>query len=234
MFKRSAKSDASGTKHWYLDKYQQILVQRNILALICILAMGGCLVAVFAVYSLAPLKSVEPYLLKIDEKSGVVQKVEPVARNEYAANEAVDRYFVSKYIMARESYNPSILRYNYNMVRVMSTPDVFYLFRGSVDPNDPKSAAAILKGIGVRDIKFKSISYIKNPPIDGKEEVTPTKIMQARFVANDRLPNAPEAPVHNVATVAFEYAILNLNEEEQLINPLGFTVTSYQVQRELN
>ncbi len=236
MFKRSKQSDTNDTKHWYLDKYQQVVVQRNVLALITLLALAGGVIAVFAVYSLAPLKSVEPYLIKIDEKSGVVQKVEAVVRNTYAANEAIDRYFVSKYILARESYNPSILRYNYNMVRVMSTPEVFYMFRNVVDPSNEASPAAILKSSGVRDIKFKSMSYIQNPPIDSRseEEVTPTKIMQARFIATDRMPNATEAPQHQVATIAFEYAILNLNDEEQLINPLGFTVTSYQVQKELN
>jgi len=236
VFKRSAQSDTNDTKHWYLDKYQQVLVQRNVLALVTLLALAGCVIAVFAVYALAPLKSVEPYLIKIDEKSGVVQQVEPVVRNSYAANEAIDRYFVSKYVLARESYNPSILRYNYNMVRVMSTPEVFYIFRNMVDPGNASSPAATLKSSGVRDIKFTSISYIQNPPIDGnsKEEVTPTKIIQARFISTDRMPNATEAPEHRVATIAFEYAILNLNDEEQLINPLGFTVSSYQVQKELN
>ena len=235
MFKRSAQSNEAHTKHWYLDKYQNVLVQRNILALVTVLALLGTAFAVLAVYNLAPLKSVEPYLLKIDEKSGIVQKVEPVQRNEYAANESVDKYFVSKYIMARESYNPSILRFNYNMVRVMSTPEVFYIFRNMVDPANPESAAALLKSVGVRDVKFKSISYIQNPPINNRAaEVTPTKIMQARFIGTNRLPNASAEQIHFIATVSFEYAILNLTDEEQLINPLGFTVTNYQVQRELN
>jgi type IV secretion system protein VirB8 len=235
VLKRRDQSELNDTKHWYLDKYQNVLVQRNVLALVALLALAGCIIAVFAVYSLAPLKSVEPYLLKIDEKSGVVQKVEPVTRNSYAANESIDRYFIAKYVMARESYNPSILRYNYNMVRVMSAPETFYMFRNMADPNNPESPAAILKSVGVRDVKFTSISYIQNPPMGNeKEEVTPTKIIQARFIATDRMPNANATPVHYVATIAFEYAILNLNDEEQLINPLGFTVTSYQVQKELN
>ena len=212
-----------------------MLVQRNVLALVTILALIGATFSVMAVYNLAPLKSVEPYLLKIDEKSGVVQKVEPVLRNEYAANESVDKYFISKYILAREGYNPSILRYSYNQVRVMSTPEVFYIFRNMVDPANEDSPAALLKSVGVRDIKFKSMSYIQNPAIKNKkQEVTPTKIMQARFIATNRLPNAAPQTIHYIATVAFEYAILHLTDEEQLINPLGFTVTSYQVQKELN
>jgi type IV secretion system protein VirB8 len=235
VFKRPAQSDANQTKHWYLDKYQKALVQRNLFALITLLALVGAIISVLAVYNLAPLKSVEPYLLKIDEKSGVVQKVDPVQRNEYAANEAVDKYFVGKYILARESYNPSILRFNYNHVRVMSTSEVFYIFRNIVDPANPDSPAALLRSVGVRDIKFKSMSYIQNPPLrNNKQETTPTKIMQARFIATNRMPNAAPQSEHYIATVAFEYAILNLNDEEQLINPLGFTVTSYQVQKELN
>lgn len=235
MLKRKSQSAGSEeNRSWYLDKYQHVLVQRNVLALITLVAIAAAVIATTTVYSLAPLKTVEPYLLKIDEKSGIVQKVEPITRNQYAANDAVDRYFVSKYIMSRESYNPSIVRYNNNVVRVMSAPDVFYIYRGLVDPANDESPAAKLRNFGVRDVRFKSVNYIQNPPLRGNEERTPTKIMQARFTTTDRMPNNPDAVVHWVATVSFEYAALKLNEEEQLINPIGFTVTTYQIQKEIN
>ncbi len=107
-------------------------------------ALVVALVAVATVMHLSPLKSVDPYLIAIDEKTGITEKVEPVSRNEYAANEAVDRFFVSNYLRARETYNFSILRYNYNLVRVMSTSNVYSEFRRSVDASADDSLAAIL------------------------------------------------------------------------------------------
>lgn len=235
MLKRKQKDVTDSSRHWYQDKYQHVLTQRNILALIALVALFAALIAVFAVAHLAPLKSVEPYLLQIDEKTGITQRVDPVTRAQYTSNEAVDRYFTTQYLRMRESYNFSVLRYNYNIVRLMSSPDVFYSFRRSVDPGNPQSLGALLGSVGQRDVKVRSISYIQNPRgVNEKAEVTPTKIMQARITTIDMMPNAGDVVQQWVVTINFEYASLNLNEEEQLLNPLGYTVTSYQIQREIN
>ena len=74
MFKRSQKETSESSKHWYQDKYQHVLTQRNVLALIAMLALSTSIVAVFGILRLAPLKSVEPYLLQIDEKTGITQE----------------------------------------------------------------------------------------------------------------------------------------------------------------
>lgn len=235
MFKRKQASVTDSAKHWYQDKYQHVLVQRNVLAIIALVALLVSLASVFAVKRLAPLKTVEPYLLQIDDRTGIVQSVHSAERNLYAASEVVDRYFVSRYIYARESYNFSILRTNYEIVRVMTVPEQFYNFRRAVDPANPGSLAAVFKTTGQRDVKFVSISYINNPPLpNGEVDKTPVKIMQARIIVNDKIPNAPDTETRYVATITFEYAKLDLNQEEMLINPLGFRVVSYQIQKELN
>lgn len=235
MFKRSQKEVEQGSQHWYQDKYQHVLTQRNVLALIALAALITALCAVFAVMRLAPLKSVEPYLLQIDERSGITQKVNPVSRNEYAASEAVDRYFTSAYLRMRESYNPSVLLFNYNSVRVMSTVDVFYNYRRLMDPSVEGSVANHLGNYGRRDVKIRSMVYIVNPADKfQKAQSAQSKIIQARITTTDVVPNQPDAEQQWIVTVTFEYANLALTEMEQWVNPLGYQVTSYQVQREVN
>ena len=237
IFKRKQKAVSESAKNWYQDKYQRVLVQRNMLALMALLALLLALASVLAVRNFAPLKTVEPFLLQIDEKSGIVRTVEPASRNVVVASEAVDRYFLSRYILARESYNFSILRSNYNIVRVMSTPEVLYIFRTMVDRSNPDSLAARLKVTGQRDIRFSSISYLTNPPPPGgAEDKTPPKIMQARIIATDTIPGVMEDPVNTryVVTVTFEYRNLELSAEDMLINPLGFQALNYQIQQEIN
>ncbi len=235
MAKRTQRNVNEGSQHWYQDKYQHVLTQRNMLALVALVALGVALMAVFAVMRMAPLKTVEPYLLQIDEKTGITQKVNPLSQADYAANEAVDRYFTGMYIRVRESYNFSILRYNYNLVRLMSTPDVFYRFRRLVDPADKTSLAATLGSVGMRDVRVKSIAYISNPVRAGeKAKPTTGKIMQALITTTDSMPNQSDTVQDWVVTVTFDYANLNLNEADQLINPLGYQVTSYQIQREIH
>lgn len=237
MFKRKQKAVSESAKNWYQDKYQRVLVQRNILALMALVALLLALTSVLAVRKFAPLKTVEPFLLQVDEKAGIVRTVEPVARNVLAASEAVDRYFLSRYVLARESYNFSILRSNYNIVRVMSTPEVFYIFRKMVDPSNPDSLAARLRVTGQRDVRFSSINYLSNPPMRGADDDrTPPKIMQARIITTDTIPGEVQdfIKTNYVVTVTFEYRTLEANAEDMLINPLGFQALNYQIQQEIN
>jgi type IV secretion system protein VirB8 len=234
MFKRKQQDVSDGSKHWYQDKYQHVLTQRNILALVALCANIAAIVAVFALMRLAPLKTVEPYLLQMDEKTGITQRVIPITRRDYTANEGVDRYFTAQYLRVRESYNVNILRYNYNIVRLMSTEPIFNVFRRFSNPDNEEGFVKRLGALGQRDIRIRSMVYITNP-VDAKGRTgTPpnTKIIQARVTALESMPNkAPEESMW-IITITFEYADLDLNVDDQLLNPLGYTVTSYQIQPE--
>lgn len=221
------------SRHWYQDKYQHVLVQRNLLALVTVVSMLVALVAVFTVARLAPQKSVEPYLLQIEEKTGITQKVEPITRTQLANDDAVNRYFVAQYLRLREGYNPTVRIYNDNVVRVMSNSNMFYQYRRTIDPANPASLAARLKGVGQRSVKISSMQYITNPVARGDAETTPERIMQVRFSTTDIVPNAPDLTEQWVATITFVYANIDLNETERLLNPIGFRVVNYQVEREI-
>ncbi|MDX2096068.1 MAG: type IV secretion system protein [Alphaproteobacteria bacterium] len=233
MFRRKQQAVSEGSKHWYQDKYQHVLTQRNMLALIAAASLLVAVIAAFAVFRLAPLKSVQPYLIQIDEKTGITQRVQPITRRDYAADQGVDRYFTATYLRLRESYNISVLRYNYNVLRLMSTAEVFRRARAQLDPNNPESLAKRLGTYGQRDVKIRSMVYVTNPgERRNADTVTTSKILQARITTTESMPNQPDKSSLWIVTVTFEYADLSLNQEEQLLNPLGYTVTSYQIQPE--
>ena len=232
MAKRSQKeAPEKASTHWYQDKYQHVLTQRNMLALVALVALGVALLAVFTILRLAPLKSVEPYLLQMDERTGITRKVDPISRNEYAANKAVDRYFVASYLRARETYNPTTVLYNYNIVRLMSTPAVFNDYHNQIDATVEGSMAKTLGPTGRREIKIRSMAYIPALTSSSNPEDIPNyRILQVRMTTNDTV---ADVGTNWVVTITFEYATLAITEPEQLLNPLGFQVISYQIQREL-
>ncbi len=232
MFKRSQQDVSDSSKHWYQDKYQQVLSQRNILALIAVVSLVAAVISAFAVMRLAPLKSVDPYLIQIEEKTGITQRVIPLTRQDYTAYEAVDRYFASSYIRLRESYNFNILRYNYNVIRLMSSADLYRRFKVQADPSVETSLAKRLGTFGQRDVKIRNMVPITNPDAR-KGSQGGSRILQARITTTESLPNQGDKIEQWVVTVTYEYADLSLDQDEQLLNPLGFTVTSYQIQPEI-
>lgn len=214
-----SKQPKEKTGHsWYKDRYQYVLVQRKLLTLITLLSLACTLGTVMYLAYITPLKTVEPFVIEVDQKSGITQTVDPLTVKELTANEAVNNFFIVQYIRSRESYSIADYARNYNIVRIMSDPVAVYNeFIIEQDPNNPKSNAARLGGSGVRTVKFKSIIYL-NP-----------QLAQVRLLIEE----SGNAPQHLIALVAFEYAKINLTSEDRYINPLGFRITDYRVDEDV-
>ncbi len=212
-----ATKDLSQSKNWYKDRYQYVLVQRKILVLITALSLIASLVTVVVIARLTPLKTVEPFVIQVDQKTGITQTVNQMTVKEITANEAVNNFFIVQYIRARENYLNNDLTRNYNLVRLMSESNKVYgeFVRGA-NPNNPKSNAARLGTIGVRTVKFKSITYL-----------SPTQI-QARVLVEEKS-ESNLAQQHLIILLSFAYVNMALTLEERYINPLGFIVTDYRV-----
>ena len=209
------------TKNWYKDRYQALLVQRKVLTFITLLSLLCTLVTVAAIAWLAPLKSVEPFVIQVDQRSGITQTVDPMSVKELTANQAVNDFFLVQYIRSRETYSITDIARNYNIVRVMSDPDKVYpAFVGQADPNNPRSNTARLGSGGIRTVKFKSIIYL-NP-----------QLVQARLLIEERN-DSSVVQYNKIALISFEYIKLNLNNEERYINPLGFRVTDYRLDEDI-
>ncbi len=212
-----ATKDLSQSKNWYKDRYQYVLVQRKILVLITALSLIASLVTVIVIARLTPLKTVEPFVIQVDQKTGITQTVNQMTVKEITANEAVNNFFIVQYIRARENYLNNDLTRNYNLVRLMSESNKVYgEFVRSANPNNPKSNAARLGTIGVRTVKFKSITYL-----------SPTQI-QARVLVEEKS-ESNLAQQHLIILLSFAYVNMALTLEERYINPLGFIVTDYRV-----
>jgi len=210
------------SKNWYKDRYQYVLVQRKLLALVTILSLICTLAAVLVIASLTPLKSVEPFVIQVDQKTGITQTVDPLTVKDLTANEAVNNFFIVQYIRSRETYSVQDLARNYDIVRIMSDSGrVYPLFVQQADPNNPASNAARLGSAGVRTVKFKSVTYL-NP-----------NLAQARLLLEERTDRGEYTQQHKIALVAFEYVKMSLTMEERYINPLGFRVTDYRLDEDV-
>lgn len=213
---RTTKEPTHG-KNWYKDRYQYVLVQRKILVLITSLSLIASLVTVVVIAQLTPLKTVEPFVIQVDQKTGITQTVNQMTVKEITANEAVNNFFIVQYIRARENYASADLSRNYNMVRLMSeSSKVYGEFQRSANPNNPKSNAARLGISGTRTVKFKSITYLSPQTI------------QARVLVEERSENNL-AQQNLIILLSFAYANMALTQEERYVNPLGFIVTDYRV-----
>jgi len=202
-------------KNWYRDKYQTIVVQRNIFAVVTIVSMFSSLFAVFTVQQLTPLKSVEPFVIQVDEKSGLTEIVDPSADQKRTADENLNNYFLWQYVKARETLDTIDGATRANIVRVMSDPGVNAQYiQAMYKMRDQQSVTRVLRNA--------TVTYLNE---------NNKNVAQVRFQMNEMY-GVINTDLNKIATIEFAYHKLSLTREERLLNPLGFQVIKYRIDEE--
>ena len=211
--------------NWYADKYQSLLVWRNWMMLIVMFSLAAVLTMTFSQAALLPMKTVKPFVIQIDEKTGLTQVVTNDVAQDYNANQELIKHFAMSYIFAREDYNYLLVENNYKKVRILSSPQVAQSFRDGINQLNPNSPFNRFGVNVVRSVTLQSYN-VQNPDKKPRED----SIVQARLVVTEQSSNG--APLRYTVQVTMSCGFkkdLALDEDQRLINPLGFQVLSYSV-----
>jgi type IV secretion system protein VirB8 len=217
------KSDTNdvvaSTRNWYQERYENTLVQRNILLLIVLLSVVLVTTGVIVSGKIIASKSVEPFVIEIEPRTGITNVVNPVNRENITTNRALAEYFIVTYIRSRETYNVGSYDYNVsNIVRVLSAGNVYQSFRVAIAQN-PQAPAKIYADKTSTTLELRSIQFLDDSTAQVRFKLTESGIYTRTF--------------NKIATLKFEFRTITLTNEERHINPLGFTVTSYSVDEEI-
>ncbi len=224
----NSSAGETAKKNWYSDRHQSVLVQRNVLSVLSLAAIVFSTIAIFLVYRNIPIVTVEPFVIQVEPRSGVTQVVQAATATELSASEAINNFFIVRYIKAREGFDASIYQ-KFQIVRLSSDPDaVFRDYAWAVQPNNPDSFAARSNNAGKRDVQIKSMSRLdKNPNC---AEFTCQIQVRVRITEDIR---GAKTQFDRIILMEYTFTTLNLNDEERYLNPIGFRVLSYQVDNEV-
>ncbi len=211
-----SSSEKNKVKNWYDEKYDRAVTQRNFLLIASFFFLILSLVSVVAVTIIVSSKEYDPFVIQIDESTGAAKVVEPVLDNILDANDSLARYFIRKYVEARETYNPvNFDTQARETIRLFSSSFVYWQYMGYIKnkANDP----TIL--YGQNNTTFMMVrSWSK---LDG------TKKFMLRFSINETL--GQKRILNKIAIIEFDYLPLELTDKERSVNPVGFQVKGYRV-----
>jgi len=182
-------------------------------------ALAG--VAVAGVAALTPLKTVEPYVVRVDRTTGAVEVLRGLTRAEPVSyDEAVTKSFLATYVRAREGWLPQAAEANFRQVSIMSTPEEQQRWALAYRPTNATSPQVAYGPAADVQISVRAISFV------------------APGVANVRFHRAIRrgGQVEDsdwIATAAFAYTKAPMGESDRLRNPLGFQVSSYRADPEV-
>src|SRR3546814_1848893 len=78
--------------------------------------------SIFAVAALAPLKTVVPYVIRVNQTTGAVDVQTALTQRPMRYDEAVTKYFLAQYVRTRESWIPAAAEENFRFVTILSQP----------------------------------------------------------------------------------------------------------------
>lgn len=209
------KKTKSKIKSWYSNRYQIVVVQRNILLLFTLVSMFSVAIAVIFVKNIMSSKSLEPYVIEVEEKTGIATVVSQMTSQNFTGDQMVRRYFINQFVHAASGYDPKTYKLDVDKVRLFSTSGTYSDFRNRINAKD-------LGGDSRIDVRIKSIQFPDN------------NTAQIRILKQANLPNSDPKTKDEVITMSFYFSPdMNLTMEERLINPLGFQVSKYLITDEI-
>lgn len=215
----SLKSYFEKARRFDQDRLIQVERSARIAWFVAICAGIIAVVSVFAIAGLTPLKTVEPFVVRVDNSTGIVDVVSALTSTAGTYDEAVTKYFAAKYVRAREGYVSSEAEENFRTVALLSTQPEQARFAGAYRGSNPDSPQNIYGRSATSRVNIVSISLIN---------ATVASVRYMRTVKRgDDLHTT-----HWVATLTFSYVNAPMSSTDRLVNPLGFVVSEYRADPE--
>lgn len=170
----------------------------------------------FGILFLTPLKTVEPLVIRVDKTTGIVDEVKTITDGKTNYEEAVNKYFLQKYVLYREGYSKELFEEFYNAVGIMSEPIEQTKYYEAINPKNPRSPVNLYGPYAKVRIAVKSISFLR------------PDIGSVRYMRTVERGLDKSEVTHWVATIGFKYAGRAMKESDRAINPLGFQETDYR------
>lgn len=211
---KTNKKNKPKLKNWYANRYQMIVVQRNILLLFTLVSMFAVAIAVVFVKNIMASKSLEPYVIEIESKTGVPTVVEQMTTQHFTGDQMIRKYFINQFIRAASAYDPKTYKMDAEKIRLFSTPSVFSEFRNRINAKDLGANSSI-------EVRIKSVQFPDQ------------NTAQIRLVRQINMEGFDPTSKDEIITMSFYFSSLDLTLEERLINPLGFQVSKYLVAEEI-
>lgn len=197
------------------DRLIQAQRSKRLAWIVAGVASGAAIVSMGAVAALAPLKTVEPFVIRVDNSTGIVDVVDALAKAPATYDEAITRYFAVKYVRAREGYAHQLAADNFRSVSLLSSTQEQERFATLYRGSNPQSPQVLLGQHGTAEVHIKTVSFLSD------------KVVSIRYLKETRRGDEISTS-HWIATLTFAYVNAPLSTTDRTVNPLGFVVTDYR------
>jgi type IV secretion system protein VirB8 len=175
---------------------------------------------------LMPLKEVEPFVVRVDNSTGIVDVV-PVYAGNAPVDESITRYFLSHYLTVCERFNFATAESDYEECGAFHSAQRNQAWYAQWTATNPASPLNVHKdGSSVR-VQVVSVSFFTRA--SGLGDLAQVRYLKATRQAG----GADETFSHWVATVQYAYVAPAKDPKTRRWNPLGFKVVDFKSEPEV-
>ncbi|MDD9900373.1 MAG: type IV secretion system protein [Alphaproteobacteria bacterium] len=216
QFKKKFEEYLKDGDSWDNEIFANMQQSRNRAWIMAFCSMAIAILSLVGLVLLLPLKSFAPYVVTVDRQSGYVEVTKGLYAGNLTQDEAITQSNLVRYVSARESYNPAILRENYELAALMSSDSAMKELQNLWDGSNPDNPSVVYGPKAGIDIKIKSVSLLN--------ENTASIRFLRELHQNDQTNIS-----HWNAVLDFQYAQKPAKMSDRFKNPLGFQVTRYRL-----
>jgi type IV secretion system protein VirB8 len=179
-----------------------------------------------AIMILMPLKQVEPFVVRVDNSTGIVDVV-PVYTGGAAPEEAITRYFLSHYLTVCERFNFATAESDYEECGAFHSAERNQAWYAQWTATNPASPLNQHKdGSSVR-VQVESVSFFTRG--SGLSDLAQVRYLKALRQGG----GSDEKYSHWVATIQYAYAAPAKDPKVRRWNPLGFKILDFKSEPEV-
>lgn len=192
-------------------------------------AVGGwtCAIAAsLALLMLVPLKRVDPYLIRVDSSTGIVDVV-PTFTGNADLPEAVTRYFLDHYVTVCERFSLATAESDYEECGAFHTAarnQAWYQAWNTSNPSSPLNAYK--DGTTIRAMVSAVTLFSR---ASGEQDLAQIRYVKARRQAG----GGEEIRTHHIATLRYAFVEPAKDAKARRWNPLGFKVLEFMSEPEV-
>lgn len=192
-------------------------------------ASAGWLAALMtaaALMLLMPLKRVEPFVLRVDNSTGLVDVV-PVYAGRADMPESVSRYFLDHYVTVCERFNFATAESDYEECGAYHTAARNQAWYTLWTKTNPASPLNLYKDGSTLRARVSSISFFERG--NGVSDLAQVRYTKGKRAAG----GIDEQVTHWIATVQYTYGEPSKDPKVRRWNPLGFKVVEFKSEPEV-
>jgi type IV secretion system protein VirB8 len=181
--------------------------------------------AILAITTLLPLKTVQPYLIRVDNTTGSVDTV-PAYLGGAPLDTTITRFLLTHYVTVCERFNFATAEQDYSECGAFHSPKRNQQWAASWTLTNPDSPLNRYKDGSTLRVDVQSLSFFERG--SGLNDLA-----QIRYTQHRRNPDGGEVSTTAwIATLQYAYVTPSADPNLRRWNPLGFRIVEFRPERE--